>query len=98
MKFGLTAQQYQYIQETVVVPFKNVGATVWIFGSRARGDYHKFSDFDFMVESEEDISSQVSKIQETLENGNFPYKVDIVQSKDLAESYRESFEMDKVEF
>ena len=40
---------------------------------------------------------QYQYIQETLENGNFPYKVDIVQSKDFAESYRESFERDKVE-
>lgn len=97
MKFGLTEQQYQYIQEIVVVPLKNEGATTWIFGSRARGDHDEFSDLDFMVESKEDISSLVSKIQETLENGNFPYKVEIVQSKDFAESYRESFEMDKVE-
>ena len=97
MKFGLKEPQYQYIQEIVVVPLKNRGATIWVFGSRARGDHEKFSDFDLMVESKEDISSLVSQIQETLENGNFPYKVDIVQSKDFAESYRESFERDKVE-
>jgi len=97
MKFGLTEKQYRYIQEVVVAPLKNRGATVWIFGSRARKDHGKFSDLDIMVDSEEDISLLVSKIQETLENGNFPYKVDIVQSKDFAESYRESFEVDKVE-
>jgi predicted nucleotidyltransferase len=96
MKFGLTEQQYQYLQEIVVAPLKNQGATVWIFGSRVRGDYQEFSDFDFMVESEKDISSSVSKIEETLENGNFPYKVDIVQKKDFADSYRENFETDKV--
>ncbi len=67
-----------------------------MFGSRARGDYQEFSDLDFMVESKEDISASVGKILEILENGNFPYKVDIVQSKNLAESYRKSFERDKV--
>lgn len=97
MKFGLTEQQYQYIQNIVVVPLKNLGATVWIFGSRARGDHKEFSDIDFMVESEGDISSNVGKIQESLENGNFPYIVEVVQNKDFAESYRESFEKDKVE-
>lgn len=97
MKFGLTEQQYQYIQEIVVVPLKKQGATVWIFGSRARGEHTEFSDIDIMVESAEDISSNVGEIKETLENGNFPYIVDIVQNKDFAESYRESFERDKVE-
>ena len=95
MKFGLTKEQFQYIQETVIDPLKSNGATVWIFGSRARGDNKKYSDLDIMVESREDISTIVGKIQETLESENFPYKVDMVQNKDFAESYRESFEMDK---
>ncbi len=51
-----------------------------------------------MVESTEDISRQLSRIQETLENGNFPFKVDVVQEKDFAESYRGNFEKDKQEF
>jgi len=97
MKFGLTREQYQYIQETVVYPLRTQRATVWVFGSRARGDQNEFSDLDLMVESNEDVSSSVGKIQEVLEEGNFPYKVDIVQSKDFAESYRESFERDKIE-
>lgn len=97
MKFGLTSEQYQYIQEIVVDPLKAQGATVWIFGSRARGDYKEFSDLDLMVESKEDVSAKVGKIQEILEEGSFPYKVDIVQHKDFAESYRQSFETDKVQ-
>ena len=98
MKFGLTEQQYSYIQEIVVLPLKNEGASIWVFGSRARGDHSRFSDFDLMVKSKVDVSTLVSRIQENLENGNFPYKVEIVQSKDFAESYREGFEKDKVEF
>jgi len=97
MIFGLTPEQYQYIHATVVAPLKNQGATVWIFGSRARGDHKEFSDLDLMVESEKDVSSYIGNIQEILENGNFPYKVEIVQSKDFADSYRESFARDKVE-
>ena len=98
MKFGLTKNQYQYIQKTVVDPLKEQGVTVWIFGSRARGDQHEFSDLDLMVVSKVDVSANVGEIQEILEESSFPYKVDIVQNKDFAESYRESFERDKVEF
>ena len=97
MRFGLTQEQYQYIQETVVIPLKKQGATVWVFGSRGRGDHGKFSDLDLMVDSAMDISSSIGRIAEVLENGNFPYKVDMVQSREFAESYRKSFERDKVE-
>lgn len=97
MRFGLTEDQFSYIQDTVVNPIKSLGATVWIFGSRARGDHQEFSDLDFMVDANEDVSACVGNIQETLEEGNFPFKVDIVQNKDFAESYRENFERDKVQ-
>ena len=97
MKFGLTHQQYHYIQKTVVNPLKNQGANVWVFGSRARGDHQEYSDLDLMVVSEDDISAAVSEIQELLDDGNFPYKVDIVLSRNFAESYRESFDRDKVQ-
>jgi len=97
MKFGLTDRQYQYIQETVVDPLKNQGAAVWIFGSRARGEHQKFSDLDLMVSSDNDISAHISKIQELLEEENFPFKVDIVESKNFAESYRKNFDRDKMQ-
>lgn len=97
MKFGLSNQQYSYLQDTVVTPLKSEGATVWIFGSRARGDHEKYSDVDIMVRCEGDISADVSNIQELLDDGNFPYKVDIVLSSNFAESYRESFDRDKVQ-
>jgi len=96
MKFGLTEEQFNYLQETVINPLKKLGAVIWVFGSRARGDHQEFSDLDLMVDSRKDISARIGEIQESLEEGNFHYKVDIVQSKDFAESYRESFERDKV--
>ncbi len=77
-------------------PLKNQGATVWVFGSRARGDHQEYSDLDLMVSAGDDISSQVGKIQELLEEENFPFKVDIVEDKNFAGSYRDSFDRDKV--
>ena len=78
-------------------PLKNQGATVWVFGSRARGDYQVFSDLDLMVSAKNDVSAHISKIQEVLEQENFPFKVDIVESKNFAESYRNNFDRDKVQ-
>jgi predicted nucleotidyltransferase len=48
MKFGLTEDQFQILNETVVSPLKSHGATVWIFGPRARGDHKASSDVDIM--------------------------------------------------
>jgi len=80
-----------------VDPLKNQGAAVWIFGSRARGEHQIFSDLDLMVSSDTDISAHISKIQELLEEENFPFKVDIVESKNFAESYRKNFDRDKMQ-
>lgn len=78
-------------------PLKNQGATVWVFGSRARGDHQEYSDLDLMVSARDDIAAHVSKIQEVLEQENFPFTVDIVESKNFAESYQDSFDRDKVQ-
>lgn len=96
MKFGLSAAQYELILELVVEPIHKHGGLVYCYGSRARGDYKKFSDLDLMIESEKDLSDVSFKIQEKLSNSNFPYKVDLVQLKDFAESYLPSYERDRV--
>jgi len=98
VKFGLTPSQYDFILETVDRPLSAQGATVWCYGSRARGDFTKFSDLDLMVETDQDLSREVAAIREKLESGNFPYKVDIVLLQELAPAYRAGYEKDKVAF
>lgn len=98
MKFGLTEKEYQYIKETVVLPLQKRGATIWCFGSRARGNHQPFSDLDLMIESLSDLSREIGLITEKLEEGHFPYKVDIVQEKDFAKSYMPNFLKERVSF
>ena len=98
MKFGLTESQFQYIFENVVLPLESAGASIWCYGSRARGDHHTFSDLDLMVETSKNLSREVGSIQELLENGNFPYKVDLVLFSDFAESYKQGYQNDKQRF
>lgn len=95
MKFGLSESEYQFIESEVVLPLKKLGAQVWLYGSRARGDFKKFSDLDLMVESPKDLSRQIGDIQEKLTNSNFPYKVDLVQWSDFAESYKSGYLKDR---
>jgi len=99
MKFGLTSEQYQYIQETVAEPLSVLGAKLWCFGSRARGDHTEFSDLDLFVEGgSNEIKSLLSQIAESLEEENFPFKVDLVLKQDLAESYSDQIHQDKKQF
>ena len=98
MKFGLSPQQIEFINKTVVDPLRKKGAVVYCYGSRARGDYKKFSDLDLMVESEDKKNLDLGKLMEILQNSNFPYKVDIVHFSDFAESYKPSYQKDKIRF
>lgn len=100
MKFGLTDEEHRYIVNTVVLPLESLGASVWCYGSRARGDHKKFSDLDLMIEGVlgSEVEKKVGEIQEALVIGNFPYKVDIVLFNQFAESYKNKYQVEKIKF
>lgn len=92
MKYGLTELQFLTLLDLVISPLKACGATVWIFGSRARGDHKPFSDVDILYETQNNRPFPVgfiSKLKETIEESRFPFKVDLVNLKEIADSYRE---------
>jgi len=99
MKFGLEDRHWQTIQSELIQPLKMLGAEVWIFGSRARGDHKPFSDLDVLYKAKaQEISlATIGKIQEALTTSNLPIKVDIVADNDLVESYRNSAILDRIE-
>jgi predicted nucleotidyltransferase len=99
MKFGLEDRHFQLIQTILIEPLKAKGAKVWIFGSRARGKHHRFSDLDVLFESGSTPieTGEIGAINEALEDSALPIKVDIVDIRFLAESYRHSALSDRVE-
>ena len=75
----------------MIKPLKNAGATVWIFGSRARGDHQNHSDVDILYEFGGDQmppSGLIFSIKSEFDESRFPYTLDLVAVKDLASSYR----------
>lgn len=50
-----------------------------------------------MVESDADLFSSLSRIQEVLTESALPFKVDLVQERDFAASYRPGYLRDRVE-
>jgi predicted nucleotidyltransferase len=93
--FGLTPAQWSIVDTLIIKPLTERGATLFVFGSRARGDHQPFSDLDILVEG--DIgSSLLSSIAEEIEESNLPIRVDIVLARDLASTYGASVGRDKV--
>lgn len=69
---------------------------VYVFGSRARGDYKKYSDIDLLVEAEPLMNSRQRRLViDFYEDSDLPIKVDLVLKEDLVDSFRPSVESDK---
>lgn len=99
MKFGLTPEQYKLLENLVIQPLQKNQAKVFIFGSRARGKHHPFSDIDILYQENQKHPIQareISDIKENIENSNFTIKLDLINEKDLAVSYRKSVTEDLI--
>jgi predicted nucleotidyltransferase len=97
MKFGLSDEHWKIIEKLVLNPFRVHQATVWIFGSRARGDYREFSDLDVLYEASSSLPPGfISRMTENLEESRLPIKVDLVNKSDVAESYKTNIGKDMV--
>jgi len=97
--FGLTPDQFEILNNLLIKPLKAKNATLYVFGSRARGQHHQFSDIDiFYIEKPEALISQaeIAKIKESLEESSLPIKVDLANYNDLARSYLKSIDADKI--
>ena len=70
---------------------------IFVFGSRATGLNHPFSGIDILIEPPGDLPPGfLSQHRENLEQSNLEIKVGLVESKTLAQSYRDSVDRDKI--
>jgi len=98
MKFNLNTEQYELINKNIVEPIEAIGAKVYCYGSRARGDNHPFSDLDLMIEPSSGVEINPGPYLEFVEKSNFPYKVDLVCLPEFAEAYLEGYQRDKIPY
>lgn len=100
MKFGLEQKHLDVLNDVLIKPLKKRGAKVWIFGSRARGDFKPFSDVDVLYELPNDVVmslAEIGQLNEALEESSLPYKVDLANVHELAQSYRDNILKDRVQ-
>ena len=60
----------------------------FIFGSRANQSFSKFSDCDIGIEGEELNSELYFNLLNTFEQSDLPFRIDIVEFRDVSESFR----------
>ena len=98
---GLSTNDNKFIFDALINPLKSKGCKVFLFGSRATGQFKKFSDIDllyFTSTTEAKINpSEIYKLIHFLEESNFIYKVDLVSELDLASSYKEKINAEMIE-
>lgn len=64
------------------------GVTVYLFGSRAKGEFKKGSDIDIAIEGAD--RKAIILLREALEEANIPYKVDLLDLTEVSEDFKES--------
>ena len=85
----LTVTHIADLKEAVVDFLKDENITVFLFGSRARGDGAVASDVDIgVVPGEGFRRERLTLLREFIENTNVPYKVEIVDFSEVSEQFR----------
>ncbi len=100
MKFGLTDSEYSFLDQHLIQPLKARKAKIFVFGSRVHTKHHRFSDIDLLIIENEHHpidSTFISSLLIFFEESQFPYKIDLVNNKNLAKSYRQNVEASMVE-
>ncbi len=64
-------------------------AKIYVFGSRARGDFRPESDIDIALDNGKKIDPPiVSQIKEAIEESTIPFTVDLVDLQALSENFK----------
>lgn len=95
-RFGLIQAHWELVKELLVQPIIEAGGRIWIFGSRARGDYRLFSDLDVLIEGPI-TPDLITSIGEQLEESTLPIRVDLAPAAHLADAYRAGVLEERVE-
>ncbi len=85
--FGLEEKHIKYIISVLDENIEN--GVYYIFGSRAKGDFKKYSDIDIALDIDgKKLDSHIlSKISAIFEDSTLPYEVDLIDLNSISESF-----------
>lgn len=69
--------------------FRDEKVKIFLFGSRAQGKNSITSDVDLGIwPATNNYAKKITLLKEKIENSNIPYKVDIVNLKEVSDDFR----------
>lgn len=98
-KFGLTENQLYFILKILNDNIKQNNAKYYIFGSRAKGTFKKFSDVDIAVDlNNNKLEPEIlAQILINFEDSIFPYKVDIIDLNGIDKKFFDYIKNDLIQ-
>ncbi len=98
-KFGLTENQLSFILKILNENISKKDVKYYIFGSRAKGTFKKFSDVDIAINLNHNklAPETLAKILIDFEDSLFPYKVDIIDLNGIDEKFFDYIKNDLIQ-
>ncbi len=76
-------------KQIVLEELNDFDCTIFLFGSRATKQNHRFSDMDIGIVPGKDFNDKILiRISEKINDSIIPYKVDIVNFKNVSEKFK----------
>ncbi len=70
--------------------FKEHKVKIYLYGSRAKGNYKPWSDVDLAIECEKSLFREIALLKYLLEESLLPYKVDLVELNKVRPEFKEN--------
>jgi predicted nucleotidyltransferase len=93
---GTLANYQEEIIEVFSRAVRNKAFSVYLFGSRARGQEENGSDADLAISGEQINRADLSLIREQWEYSTIPVMLDLVDTKDIGSALSAQIEEEKV--
>jgi predicted nucleotidyltransferase len=85
------------VKSQILDSLKDENTTIILFGSRARGDFNKFSDIDIgLLPHDELDNKKITLLKDLLENMNIPYTIDIIDLSKVSDTFRQKALKEKI--
>ncbi len=85
---ALSDRSLSKIKQILMDMFREQKCSIYLFGSRARGDAMETSDFDIAVFAENDIDKEMTFVREQFELSNIPHTVELIDLNKTSETFR----------
>jgi predicted nucleotidyltransferase len=94
---NISSALLERVKSSVLEFLKDENITIILFGSRARGNFNRFSDIDIgIIPNDKLDNKKITLLKDSLENMNIPYTIDIVDLSKVSNTFKQKALKEKV--